>query len=510
MVSEDGVYKLTYSFLQHLGVDVGSLASDQINIYGNHAGLLPFQNSPAEPNDLVLNAIDVEDGGDGQFGPSDYILFYASSAQSWNLNTVTQRFNHTKNVYSDSADYFIGIGVDPPRRIIAASLSSDPATEQVTGFSDRQFIDRDLVNIQKTGRTWYAETYDITTTYNYNFDVPFLQSTKQTCLTMNVLSRTLNSGTSTFHVSAGPYTHDIVVGSVPDNPDGAYGKDSLVVMCFLTSGNSVPITVTFEKHDPATSIGHMNWLELNAPRDLKMVGNQLGFRDPASVGVGKISEFTVDLATNVHHIWEITDPTDVRDVAYTDNGAQKIFRVATDSLRQFIAFTNTNFPEPTPIGPVPNQDLHSTPLPTDLVIVCPPEFQGEAQRLADRRASEGLSVMMVSPQQVFNEFSSGQRDATAIKRYMKMLYDRAGMDEALIPRYLLLFGDGSYNNISLTPSNQNYIPTYQTSNSYEPAKSYTSDDYFGLLDDSEGESTADLVDIGVGRLPISDATQARN
>ncbi|MFT3885049.1 MAG: type IX secretion system sortase PorU [Flavobacteriales bacterium] len=197
-------------------------------------------------------------------------------------------------------------------------------------------------------------------------------------------------------------------------------------------------------------------------------------------------------------------------MAFTDNGAQKVFRLVTDGLREFIAFRSSGYLTPTPVGRVPNQDLHSTGLPADMVIVCPQQFMSEAQRLAERRASEGLSVVMVTPQQVFNEFSSGQRDVTAIKRYMKMLYDRAGTDPELMPRYLLLFGDGSFNNVSLSLDNQNWIPTYQSLDALRPPYCYTSDDYFGLLDDTEGDASNDLVDIGIGRLPVSSTTQARD
>ncbi|HRT53684.1 MAG TPA: C25 family cysteine peptidase, partial [Flavobacteriales bacterium] len=126
--------------------------------------------------------------------------------------------------------------------------------------------------------------------------------------------------------------------------------------------------------------------------------------------------------------------------------------MATDTLREFIAFKNSGFLTPVAVGPVPNQDLHAV-AEADMVIVSPELFLGQAQRLADRRTEEGLSVVLVTPQQIYNEFSSGQRDATAIKRFMKMLYDRAGMDPELMTRYLLLFGDGSYNNISIAGSN---------------------------------------------------------
>jgi hypothetical protein len=509
-LSKDGVYKLSYSFLQQLGVPVSDLQSDRINIYGNHAGVLPTKNSLLPANDLLTNAIEVVDGGDGQFGPNDYLLFYATGPDGWSFNTTTQRYVHTKNTYTDSATYFVGIDVEPAKRIGEAALSSNPATDQVTGFTDRQVIDRDLVNLLKTGRTWFGDTYDITTTFNYSFSVPNLRADEPHCLTVDVLSRTIGTGNSSqWNVTVASQPFGFNDAGVTGIYSGAYADSSRRVFCLNASGSSLPISVTFDKNDPISSVGWMNFLSLNARRDLKMTGDQLTFRDPTTVGLGRVAEFTLDLASNVERIWEITDPTNAGRVAFSANGSQKVFRVASDELREFVALRSSGYLEPTAVGPVANQDLHATAVPTDLVIVCPEAFQGEAQRLAERRANEGLTVVMVSPQQIYNEFSSGQRDATAIKYYMKMLYDRAADAGLPLPRYLLLFGDGSYNNVNISETNQNLIPSFQSANSWVPSASYTTDDYYCLLDDSEGEALTDLVDIGVGRIPVSDGIQAR-
>jgi hypothetical protein len=507
-VSEDGVHKLTYSFLQGLGVDVNSLASDRINIYGSHFGLLPFQNNVTRPTDLLVNAIEIVDGGDGTFGPNDHILMYASGAQRWDLSDTL--FVHTKNVYTDSACYFVGIDVDPPVRIASADQTTDEVTHTVTSFNDRQVIERDILNLLKSGRTWYGELFDLTTTYTFSFNVPFPEPGSWSTLVYSGAARTIGlSNYSSFRLSSGGALDEtFTVQGVSDNYTSSIGRAFTNTQAFVPTSASVPITITFNKHNPITSIAWMDYLELNSHRLLRMNGSQMAFRDLRSVGTGNVSEFVLDQAQSVARIWEITDPAQVGRVDATEDGDARRFRVRTDSLRQFIAFRDADYLTPTAVGRVAAQNLHATPLPMDLVIVCPPEFQGAASRLAERRMSEGLSVIIVSPQQVFNEFSSGARDATAIKRYMRMLYDKAGTDPELLPRYLLLFGDGSYNNISLASTNQNFIPSYQTADALDPGRSYTSDDYFGLLDSFEGEGTGDLIDIGVGRFPISSVQQA--
>ena len=512
-VTQDGVHALTYEQLLAAGVPVAGLASDLLNIYGNHAGQLPFENSGFGDTDLKLNSVLVEDGGDGQFGPGDRILFYASSAQRWDLHANGQRFIHTKHAFTDSASYFLGIGVDPPQRIGDVSLSADPATDQTTAFDDRQFFERDLVNLIRSGRTWFGEHYDVVDFYNWVFAVPYLRPQDTITLVVDGMARTLEqvgeSLTSGFDLTAGGFSTSWVEEGFPENYAGNFAVPFQEIFQFTHDQGTLPVTITFDPHDPITSQAWMNYLEMNCRRDLKFVGDQLHFRDLRSVQPGAISEFTVDLAQNVFRIWEITDPIVVGNVPFTDAGAQKSFRLSTDVLRHFVAFKNSGFLSPVITGRVDNQDLHATALPTDLVIVCPKPFLSDIAPLVDRRVSDGLTVAVVTPEQVFNEFSSGQRDATAIKRYMKLLYDKAGSDPALMPRYLLLFGDGSYNNWILADNNQNLIPTYQTKDSWNTSKSYCSDDYFGLLDDTEGEYTGDPVDIGIGRIPASNRTMAR-
>lgn len=509
-VARDGVYRLTYEWLRDLGVSVDGLASDQVNIYGNHFGMLPFENSVERPTDLLPNAIEVVDGGDGVMGPGDHILFYATGAQRWELQD--DQFVHVKNVYTDSASYFVGIGVEAPVRVQNVPLSQEPPTSTVNTFDDRQFVERDLVNMIKSGRNFFGEQFDQVLTYNFSFNTPFLVSGSEVKLSVAGAARTLGStNSSSFTVASGSaFSTTFTVQGVQDSYTADVARTFAQSYTFLASGSSIPVTLTFNKFDPITSVAWLDMIRVNLRRQLVMVGDQLGFRDLGSAGAGNVTEFVLSQSQNVHRVWDVTDPTQVGNVPLSGEGSERTFRLRTDSLREFIAFRDGGYLNPTPVGRVENQDLHATALGTELVIVAPPVLMSQAQRLAQHRMNEGMSVVVVTPQQIFNEFSSGARDATAIKRYMRMLYDKAGSDPDLLPRYLLLFGDGSFNNLLLTENNQNLIPSYQTVNSVSPTRSYTSDDYFGLLDANEGEAPGDLVDIGIGRLPVHTLQQARD
>ena len=171
---------------------------------------------------------------------------------------------------------------------------------------------------------------------------------------------------------------------------------------------------------------------------------------------------------------------------------------------------NLFFLAPNLEGVVANQNIHGIIGQPDFVIVSHPNFINEANSLASFHENiDSLDVAVVQTTQVYNEFSSGAQDVTAIKGLMRMLYERA-VDSTELPRYLLLFGDGSYDNKNQISNNTNFVVTYQSVNSLNPTGSYVSDDYFGLLDENEGESTLDDLDIGIGRIPIKSVAEAQD
>ena len=140
-----------------------------------------------------------------------------------------------------------------------------------------------------------------------------------------------------------------------------------------------------------------------------------------------------------------------------------------------------------------------------MVIVVYPEFINAAQELAAFHEQEGITSYIVTQQKIFNEFSCSKKDPTAIKHFMKMLYDNADNEDEL-PRYLLLFGDASYD---IRPeSTTSLVYTYESFNSWDLINSYLTDDYFGLLDDDESDRPEDLVDVGIGRFTITNTQQA--
>ena len=177
-----------------------------------------------------------------------------------------------------------------------------------------------------------------------------------------------------------------------------------------------------------------------------------------------------------------------------------------------------SFPEPEYVQSITNQDLHADGF-ADMIIIIPTglKLKAQAERLkAFHEQHDGMRVRIVPADELYNEFSSGTPDANAYRRYLKMLYDRAGSRDEDMPKYLLLFGDCVWDNRMLTQDcktlNPNdYLLSYESENSFNEIHCYVDDGFFCSLDDNEGMnvSFSDKQDIAVGRFPVTTDAQAK-
>src|SRR5690606_18184855 len=209
-------------------------------------------------------------------------------------------------------------------------------------------------------------------------------------------------------------------------------------------------------------------------------------------------------------IWDLTNIHNIQEYKLERIGNILSFKSTSERLKEFVAFETFDSLNVFPIGKVDNQNLHGMPQ-ADMLIVTHPLFLSQSERLASLHRDEGLKVNVVTTNQVFNEFSSGSQDPIAIRMFAKMFYDRAVNDEEM-PKYLLLFGDASYDFKDRFGGNTNFVVSYESPNSLEPVKSYVSDDFMALLDDDEGNwpniGVLDKVDLGVGRIPSKSLQEA--
>lgn len=510
-ITEDGVYRITRSMLAQLGLNVDVLNPLAINLYGNGGTMLPFSNSEPRPDDLVKNAITIIGEEDGSFDQNDAILFYGKGPDRWTFNASNELFEHQKHHYSDSAFYFLRVNdSSAPLRIQTESPPAGGVTQTTSVFTDRRFIENEAVNLAKSGREFFGERFSGPQVVPYVFTLPNLQA-ETTTVTARVAVRSIGAQSSFTLTAAGnslTLAPSATTGGVTAN---IANLQTGVMEVVPAAGNTFAVNVQFNSAI-ADAEGWLDFIRVNARRRLtNPSGADLQFRDPLTVGAGQVTRFelqTFQGNSTFQEVWDVTDPTQPRRMTTVQgNFPNYTLDVATSALREFVMVGHGPNRTPVMLGPVENQNLHALNN-VDMVILTAPRYISIAEQLKELHEPQGLSIEIVTPQEVYNEFSSGNADVTAIKSLMKMLYDRAGTNENQRPKYLQIVGDGTFLNRHL-PTNTRYVITYQSLNSISPTNSYVSDDYFGFLEDQYGEGLGDKLAIGVGRIPCETVSEGQ-
>lgn len=506
-VSQDGIYKIDKEFLESCNIDVDNLNPQHIHIYGNGEGRIPELNSIPRTDDLAENSIMLVDGGDGSFDDGDYVLFYAEGAHKWIPNGTT-KFDQDRNPYADVSCYFINInGSLSPKLISNIPSSTGGVTNNVSTYSYYAVHESDAVSLIKAGQRWYGELFDDSQLMqrNYLFSVSGIDNSVPATFDVSIASNNIfSSGSShTYSVNG----TQIGTSAMPTAGVGSYSRQ-IMSMQYNNPSSSLNLLVSMVRNSPDV-LTYMDRILLNARRNLSMINHQFTFSDLNSVGVGNISEFSLTGIPSTGFVWNVTDRHNVFNILGTQSGTNFQFAASTDNVEKWIASDGLTFLDPTRIGAVSYQNLHGLEQ-ADYLIITHSGFISQANRLANLHRDNGLTVHVVTDEQVFNEFSSGTKDASAIRMFAKMFYDRGASDPDSRPKSLLLFGDGTFDPKNRVSNNNNYIMTYQVLNSEDHIAALVTDDYFGLLDDSESILSTDELDIGVGRLLISDLTMAKH
>lgn len=511
-VTENGVHKIDQAFLKDkLGINIESVDPRTIKIYGNGGGMLPRAVNQFRYDDLEENAIQVVGEEDGSFDAGDFILFYGEGPDKWSYNTNKETFNLEKNVYDDRNFYFLKISSGNGLRV---SLQNSIATTAYTtnSFDDYLHFEEDRVNLlydasgsQGSGTDWYGDVFNPTRERNYtDFSFPNVISSEPANVEVIFAGRSPVSSSFAIEVNGQSFSSG-TIGSISwGNNESTYAKTTTINTPFQANSENISVTVKYPGVGDQRNLGWLDHIELNARRALTFVGNQMGFRDVRTTEHSN-STFELSGANSNTTIWDISDPLKPRLQETVSSGNQLSFGVNTSSLKQFIAFNNSDgFLSPTEIGKVDPQNLHAIDN-IDFLIVYHPAFESMAQQLADhRKAYNNMSVAMAPIDQVYNEFSSGRLDPTAIRDFSKLLYERNPQF-----KFLLLFGDGSFDHKDVYGFGKNFIPTFQTTQTLNPITAYPADDYFTLLSPNEGVTLDGDMDIAVGRLPVTDGMEAQ-
>ena len=504
--TESGVYKLDYNYLKDLGIDIDNINPKNLAVYTSHGKALAENIIEDRFDDLIESPILIKGEENNVFNSADYILFYAKGDESWNTSNNT--YNHEKNIYSDINYAFIKVKESQGKRLgTSNSLSTTVYTSSI--YNSLQRYEEDKVNLlaaftatQGTGQLWFGDRYNTIKEYDYTdkFDLTGYVLGEEIEIKLGFAGRN-DENTSRVFLDLDGNTLDKSLARINDSGSistNRYANYALMNTTTTINNPNGKIVVRYPFQGNDVSEGWLDYLQLIIPKTLNFNGNPILISNQESVNYNNTA---LSLTGSPDHIWDVTSLDDIKN-AFVDNSQIKYN--SQDELRLFYAFNEATAMTPTKLGVVENQNLHSID-DVELIVIYHPTFENDIERYVEHRSSFGnLNVKAVNINHVYNEFSGGKVDPSAIRDLAKMVYDRTDNF-----KYLLLVGDGSFDYKQLTPDipDHNFIPVYETKESLDPIDGFPTDDFYALLDINEGTNLKGQLDIAVGRFPVKTAEE---
>jgi len=525
--SLQGIHRIDYSFIQALGIDPGSLNPQQIRLFGNGGGMLSQANSDYRNDDLVENAIQLVGMNDGTFDSQDYILFYGDNPHPFKGNGVNGNYYHELNFFTDSVFYFLNFNEANATQRVTVSPGLSGGTP-LSNATQGLFYEQELSNFIKSGRMWFGESFDLTSSRSFNFPISNANQDSLIRVTVRVIARSSINTNFTVKLEGSTVGTVNLSSVLINNYEADYASlntGTFYVPASMVTDGLLTVELIYNKNSASpVNIGWLDYIDVQFEKNLVIANAEQIFSFPRISGDNNTYSLNFSNADPTCVFWDISNPLRPVQVNGTLNGSDYTFSVTSDTLKSFIVFNNSLLKNPVYIGKIENQNLHGLSQ-ADYLIITHPSLLNEAENLANlHRTVYGRTVHAVTCDKIYNEFSGGRMDISGIRDFIKMFYDRAGTDPSLMPDFVLMYGEGSYDPKSrITPNIlTNLVPTYQSRNSLRPTLSYVSDDYFGFLDDNEGfwgESTfqypndnsiqTHMLDVGVGRIPVINASEAQ-
>ncbi|MCF7561207.1 type IX secretion system sortase PorU [Sabulilitoribacter multivorans] len=510
-VDTTGVFKLSKSFLQRLGVNVNSVDPRTIKLYGHGGSMIPYSNAIAYPFDVPENAIKFVGEEDGVFNNEDYILFYAKGPKGYNAESITNI-----NCYTDKTYYYINVGAGLGKRIQSLTQPTGNVDMVINTFEDYQFYEVDEYNLLSLGRRWFGDRFDVESNKLYEFDFPDIITTEP--INLSVIVATASSSNSNMEITVN--SSSIATLSIPGvtSPTLANGASYFGNVNVNTS--KISVGLNFDNQGNPSTLGYLDFISIKAKRALNFNNKQFQFENSDVTTASGIGQYSIANASQISEVWDVTDIYNVSDFINEDQNSTLSFTSTLGSLKTYVALTPSDYFEPKfdSKTTVSNQNIKGTIFQNsqgnfqdiDYIIVAPNNLLSQAERLGQINTEKyNLNVKVVGLDQIYNEFSTGNQDIGAIRNLVKYVYDNASSPENRI-KYLCLFGDGSFDYKDRIPNNTNIVPSWHAYNSFNLTTSFVSDDFYGMMDDNEGTlTTSDRLDIAVGRILVDSPQQAK-
>ena len=508
-VDTTGVFKIDKSLLQEIGIATNNLNPKKIHIYGNGGELLPESNGDFRYDDLQENAIFVEGEEDNSFDANDYILFYAKGPHSWSVNTTSQEVTHKQNIYSDKAYYFITVNNEEGKRIQnAVPIPGTPVTE-ITTFNDYIFYEKETSNLFATGRRWLGEEFSLEN--QQTFEIPFPNAVQNEPLKIRVRAVGVSGLTSSMKVNVNSQELFSLNFSAINSDSNNMASDRIGSENFSNPSSTVSVLLDYDNGGNPSARAYLDFIEISGKKQLISDGLQFSFRNFSAANTSGIVEYQLQNSQNIYQIWEVTDHTNVTMIANESSSSTNFsFKAVGGDLKEYIVVSDNDYytPETVANSSIVNQNLHALK-DINYLLITTSEFLDQAQRIANYHIENSeLTAKVVLLDEIYNEFSSGSSDITGIRDFIRHIYNTNSSDSTKL-KFVCFFGDASYDYKDRIASNNNVVPVYLASESFNLASSYVTDDFFAMLEENEGTMSSNhSMDVATGRIPVSSQQQA--
>lgn len=509
-VSQDAIYRISYEDLVSQGLLSQAVRSSNIVLLGRKAGMLPYFNTEDIQDGIYSLPIQMEDGGDGVFGPGDYILFFGQSPHVWTYNR-DYGFLYQTNYYSDTNYYFISASAGNQQRVEALPSSGGNGIAISTSM-EHLHHENELANVCSGSVHWVGESFTSSgQSRTVTFNTPSPAGGQNATLFIQTAAQT-NSGSASFSIQAGGQSFQIRhtghTGTDYSDPCTDYQNTEEEI---TVSSSQTSVSFNFQKTTAAGN-GYIDQISLIYPRNMIVQNEALFFRNPAALN--QAATFSIQAGTAIQ-AWDITDIYHIGRLPLNQAGSIYSFSTPADSiLHEYVAFMPSSCPAPSFKGLVNPQNLQSAAN-IDYIVVTHPAFQSQARQIADlHRERDGYATLVATTEEIYNEFSSGSKDPSAIRLFAKSIWDQS--DSLHRPRYLLLMGAASYDYKSKLGTLTDFVPTFESHDNYAEGGGDPIEDNFAYMEADEGffpakgqRGIGDM-DIAVGRLPVRTSAEAED
>ena len=517
-VDKSGVFKITAKFLRDNGINPSNINPKNFRVYGNGGLMLPEHNQDSRYAALQENAIQVTGEADGTWNDDDYALFYAQGPHGYNvyktlgningngnrrIETRTDRSDNFINIYNDFAYYFINFDLGPGKRILDSE--SSVTSDAITRYDDYQYINEEKFNLMKIGRIWTGDAFTDSKTVSFTTRSP-IQPTD----VIRYRSRYIGYLSSGNKITANINNQNSNISTISPSDKKEYIPIIYTGTVTNLQGNQLSFNFTPDTSSNPNGKFYFDYAEVQYKEDLKFNNSQMNFRSYSiDEGSGTNYTFSVADAGALEQVWQVSDITNVtRKINKSGSSSTYSFGYIANSntfVNEFVAFKNADAFTPAFVGKIENQDLAGLQN-VDYLMITVPEMMGHAQRLANFYQDK-YNVAVVDVNKIYNEFSSGNKDITAIRDFATKLNTPAGK-----LKYLFILGDTSYDFRGINHPGSDIVPSFQSEESGNYADSFVSDDYYTMTSPQSITAvtlSSTLPDFPVGRLPAGNVSEAK-